>query len=138
MNTFNKLWGVKTPDEAKEKISGQLESPKGGIAENLEEQALSLAGRDIYEKLIKGYTEKQWGRTCRELPAFIIKRIPLRFTYDNNYFTDPYQGIPVGGYTPVVEKLLEGAQVYLGVSYQEFCEEQRRAKDAGGDFISWP
>ena len=137
MNTFNKLWGVKTPDEAKEKISGQLESPKGGIAENLEEQALSLAGRDIYEKLIKGYTEKQWGRTCRELPAFIIKRIPLRFTYDNNYFTDPYQGIPVGGYTPVVEKLLEGAQVHLGVGYQEFCEEQRRAKDAGEDFISW-
>lgn len=137
MNTFSKLWGVKTPDEARQKIDSQLQKPKSGAAGNLEEQALALAGKDIYEKLIKGYTEKQWGCACKDLPAFIIRRVPLRFTYDNNYFTDRYQGIPVGGYTAIIEKLLEGAKVRLGISYQEFCKEQERAKNAGKDFISW-
>ena len=137
MNTFSKLWGVKTPDEAKKKIAGQRERFKGEKAGNLEEQALALAGRDIYEKLTKGYTEKQWGRACRELPAFIIQRIPLRFTYDNNYFSDPYQGIPAGGYTPVVEKLLEGVKVCLNVSYREFCRQQKYARKTGESFISW-
>ena len=98
MNTFSRLWNVRTPKEAKEKIAGQISDLSIKEPENLEEQALSLVGRDVYEKLIKGYTEKQWGRDCRELPAFLIKRLPLRFTYDNNYFNDPYQGIPVGGY----------------------------------------
>lgn len=137
MNTFSRLWGVKTPGEAQAKISAQLEKPKGGTAENLEEQALALAGRDIYEKLIKGYTEKQWGCECRELPAFIIRRVPLRFTYDNNYFTDKYQGIPEGGYTAIIEKLLDGAVVRLGISYRDFCQEQKRAKEAGEAFFSW-
>lgn len=89
----------------------------------MEEQAVSLVGRDVYEKLVKGYTEKQWGRSCKELPAFIIKRLPVRFTYDNNYFTDPYQGIPKGGYTQIVEKLLEGTPVQLGISYKEYCAQ---------------
>ena len=137
MNTFSRLWGVKTPEEAKAKIDAQLEKPKDGIAQNLEEQALALAGRDIYEKLIRGYTEKQWGRACRDLPAFIIRRVPLRFTYDNNYFTDKYQGIPIGGYTAIIEKLLEGAKVRLGISYQDFCREQKSAEEAGEDFVSW-
>lgn len=106
MNTFAKMWGIRTPDEAKQKIANQVAVL--GITEprNLEEQALSLVGQDIYEKLIKGYTEKQWGRPCNELPAFIIKRLPCRFTYDNNYFNDRYQGIPIGGYTAIVDKLL--------------------------------
>lgn len=137
MNTFSRLWGVKTPGEAQAKISAQLEKPKGGTAENLEEQALALAGRDIYEKLIKGYTEKQWGCECRELPAFIIRRVPLRFTYDNNYFTDKYQGIPEGGYTAIIEKLLDGAKVRLGISYRDFCREQKQAREAGEAFFSW-
>lgn len=137
MNTFSKLWGVKTPEEAKAVIERQIVPyPKEG-ALNLEQQALALAGRDVYEKLIKGYTEKQWGRDCKELPAFIIKRIPLRFTYDNNYFTDPYQGIPVGGYTPIIKKLLEGAEVFLNTDYKEFCTKQEQARQRGGDFISW-
>ena len=122
MNTFNRMWGVKTPAEAKNMIESQKKEAVCGIGEpaNLEEQALSLVGRDVYEKLVKGYTEKQWGRSCAELPAFIIKRLPVRFTYDNNYFSDKYQGIPEGGYTQIVEKLLEGIPVKLGVTYKEF------------------
>ena len=119
-DTFSRLWNIRTPKEAKEKIAEQIASLSIGEPRNLEEQALSLAGRDVYEKLIKGYTEKQWGRECRELPAFLIRRLPLRFTYDNNYFNDPYQGIPVGGYTGIVEKLLEGISVETGISWQEF------------------
>ncbi|MCH5270266.1 MAG: UDP-galactopyranose mutase [Lachnospiraceae bacterium] len=122
MNTFNKLWGVKTPAEAKARIADQIADLGLGEPRNLEEQALSLVGPDVYSKLIKGYTEKQWGRDCKDLPAFIIKRLPLRFVYDNNYFTDPYQGIPKGGYTGIVEKLLEGVPVRLGISYREFLE----------------
>lgn len=117
MLTFNKMWGVVTPKEAKAKIAEQKET--SGITEpkNLEEQAISLVGTDIYEKLIKGYTQKQWGRPCSELPAFIIKRLPVRFTYDNNYFNALYQGIPVDGYTAMVEKMLEGIEVRLGVDF---------------------
>lgn len=123
MNTFSKLWNIRTPEEAKEIIDKQraeygVEEPK-----NLEEQALSLAGKDVYEKLIKEYTEKQWGRSCKELPAFIIKRLPFRFIYDNNYFNDRYQGIPVGGYTKIVEKMLEGIDVKLNTDYFEFIKE---------------
>ncbi len=120
MNTFHTLWGVVTPKEAKEKIESQIEEAKAsGIREpqNLEEQALLLGGRDIYEKLIKGYTEKQWGRKASDLPAFIIRRLPFRFTYDNNYFNDRYQGIPVGGYTRMVESILDGVDVKTGVDY---------------------
>ena len=113
MNTFSRMWGVRTPAEARSIINGQTADFAGKAAENLEEQALSLVGRDIYEKLIKGYTEKQWGRPCRELPAFIIKRIPLRFTFNNNYFNDPFQGIPVGGYSQIFDKLLSGCDVQL-------------------------
>ena len=122
MNTFSKMWGIKTPAEAKAIIAAQIADL--GITEpkNLEEQALSLVGRDVYEKLIKGYTEKQWGRDCRDLPAFIIKRIPLRFTYDNNYFNDRFQGIPEGGYTPIAEKLLAGADILLETDYFEFIK----------------
>lgn len=123
MNTFSKMWGIKTPAEAKKKIASQIAALNLEKPENLEEQALSLVGPDVYEKLIKGYTEKQWGRDCKELPAFIIKRLPLRFVYDNNYFTDPYQGIPKGGYTQIVEKLLLDIPVRLGISYREFLEE---------------
>jgi UDP-galactopyranose mutase len=117
MYTFNKMWGVVTPEEAKAKIEEQKRA--AGIEEprNLEEQAISLAGKDIYEKLIKGYTEKQWGRPCSMLPAFIIKRLPVRLTYDNNYFNALYQGIPVGGYTSMVEKMLEGTEVRLETDY---------------------
>lgn len=122
MNTFSKLWGVKTPAEAKAEIKRQIEDLNIGEPQNLEEQALSLAGKDVYYKLVKEYTEKQWGRDCKELPAFIIKRLPLRFTFDNNYFNDPYQGIPVGGYTQIVEKLLEGTPVQTGVTYKAFIE----------------
>lgn len=126
MNTFNKMWGVVTPEQAKEKIAEQIADLSITDPANLEEQALSLVGRDVYEKLVKGYTEKQWGRACTELPAFIIKRLPLRFTYDNNYFNDRYQGIPVGGYTAIIEKMLEGIEVKTGVSYQEFATEQEQ------------
>ena len=117
MNTFNKLWGVITPEQAKEKIDQQIK--ESGITEpkNLEEQAISLVGRDIYEKLVKGYTQKQWGRRCDELPSFIIKRLPVRFTYDNNYFNDLYQGIPIGGYTQIIEKMLEGIDIQLNCDY---------------------
>jgi len=121
MNTFKQMWGVKDPDEAKEIIDTQrlkTDDPK-----NLEEQALSLVGRDIYEKLIKGYTEKQWGRKCNELPAFIIKRIPLRFTWDNNYFNDKYQGIPIGGYTQIIEKMLKGSDVRLNTNFFKHRDE---------------
>ncbi len=123
MNTFSKMWNIRTPKEAKDIIAAQI--AELGIKEpaNLEEQALSLAGRDVYEKLVKGYTEKQWGRDCKELPAFIIRRLPLRFTYDNNYFNDRYQGIPIGGYTAVVEKLLEGAEVRTGVDFLKEREQ---------------
>ncbi|MDR3366973.1 MAG: UDP-galactopyranose mutase [Prevotellaceae bacterium] len=117
MNTFYKLWKVKTPDEAKNIIAKEIEEYANVEPSNLEEQALKLVGRDIYEKLIKGYTEKQWGRKAVELPAFIIKRIPLRYTFNNNYFNDAYQGIPVGGYTRLVEKLLERADVKTGVNF---------------------
>ena len=122
MNTFSKMWGIKTPKEAREIIERQKNESAVKDPKNLEEQALSLVGRDVYEKLVKGYTEKQWGRSCEELPAFIIRRLPVRFTYDNNYFTDRYQGIPIGGYTQIIEKLLAPveAPVRLGVSYREF------------------
>ncbi len=123
MNTFSKMWGIKTPEEAKRKIEEQKAECGVAEPENLEEQALSLVGRDVYEKLVKGYTEKQWGRDCKELPAFIIKRLPVRFTYDNNYFTDRYQGIPIGGYTQIIEKLLGDTPVRLGISYKDFLEE---------------
>ena len=120
MNTFSKMWGIVTPQEAKDIIQSQIADLNITNPENLEEQALSLVGRDVYEKLIKGYTEKQWGRDCKELPAFIIKRLPLRFTYDNNYFNDRYQGIPIGGYTRIIEKMLEGTEVLLNTDYKEF------------------
>lgn len=131
MNTFSKMWGIKTPEEAKSKIAEQIAAL--GITEprNLEEQALSLVGTDIYTKLVKGYTEKQWGRSCTELPAFIIKRLPVRFTYDNNYFNDPYQGIPKGGYTAIVEKLLEGTKVLLQTDFKEYL---RKSEEAGDTF----
>ncbi len=116
MYTFNKMWGVVTPKEAAAKIAEQRKEITGE-PRNLEEQAISLVGRDIYEKLIKGYTEKQWGRDCKDLPAFIIKRLPVRLTFDNNYFNALYQGIPIGGYTKMVEKMLEGIEVKLGVDY---------------------
>ena len=116
MYTFNKMWGVVTPEEASEKIAEQRKEITGE-PKNLEEQAISLVGRDIYEKLIKGYTEKQWGRDCKELPAFIIKRLPVRLTFDNNYFNALYQGIPIGGYTGMIENMLEGIDVRLGVDY---------------------
>lgn len=123
MNTFSKMWGITTPAEAKDIIASQIKDL--GISEphNLEEQALSLVGRDVYEKLVKGYTEKQWGRDCKDLPAFIIKRLPLRFTYDNNYFNDRFQGIPIGGYTAIIEKMLSKADVRLNTDYLEHREE---------------
>lgn len=120
MNTFSKMWGIKTPAEAqaiieKQKAEYNITEPK-----NLEEQALSLIGKDVYEKLIKGYTEKQWGRSCTELPAFIIKRLPVRYTYDNNYFNDRWQGIPIGGYTKIIEKMLEGIDVLTSTSFEDY------------------
>lgn len=129
MNTFEQMWGVKTAEEAKSKIASQiadlhLEEPK-----NLEEQALKMVGRDIYEKLVKGYTEKQWGRDCKELPSFIIKRLPLRFTYDNNYFNAKYQGIPIDGYTAMVEKMLYGIEVRLNTDYFGFIGSTADAFD---------
>ena len=124
MNTFSKMWGIRTPKEARQIIERQV--AELGITEpqNLEEQALSLVGTDVYTKLVKGYTEKQWGRDCRELPAFIIRRLPCRFTYDNNYFNDRWQGIPIGGYTQMVEKMLEGADVLLQTDYFDLIREQ--------------
>ncbi|BDF34534.1 UDP-galactopyranose mutase [Lachnospiraceae bacterium] len=123
MNTFNKMWGVVTPEQARKKIAEQIE--KYGVAEpkNLEEQAINLVGKDIYEKLVKGYTEKQWGRRATELPPEIIRRLPVRMTYDNNYFNDCYQGIPIGGYTQIIEKMLDGIEVRLDTDYLEEKEE---------------
>lgn len=127
MNTFSKMWNIRTPEEAKKIIEEQkkeiTEEPR-----NLEEQAISLVGRDIYEKLIKGYTEKQWGRSCTELPAFIIKRLPVRYTYDNNYFNDLYQGIPIGGYNVLINKLFEGAEIQTNVN---FLEEKEKWMELG-------
>lgn len=128
MYTFNKMWGVVTPEEAQAKIDEQRSEIKGEV-KNLEEQAISLVGRDIYEKLIKGYTEKQWGRDCTELPPFIIKRLPVRLTFDNNYFNALYQGIPVGGYTKLVENMLKGIEVKLNVDYLENKEEWDKLAD---------
>ena len=120
MNTFSKMWGISTPAEAKEIIERQkAEAALEGEPKNLEEQAMSLVGRDIFTKLIKEYTEKQWGRDCKELPASIIKRLPVRFTYDNNYFNDRFQGIPMGGYTAMVERMLEGVEVRTGVAFAD-------------------
>ena len=129
MYTFNKMWGVVTPEEAAAKIEEQRKA--AGITEpkNLEEQAISLVGRDIYEALVRGYSEKQWGRPCRELPAFIIRRLPVRFTYDNNYFNDRYQGIPMGGYTKMVENMLSGIEVRLNVDYLEHKAELNALAD---------
>ena len=128
MNTFSKLWGVRTPAEAKEIIQRQIK--EAGITEpkNLEEQAISLVGKDIYEKLVKGYTEKQWGRRATELPSFIIRRLPVRYVYDNNYFNDKYQGIPVGGYTKIIERMLEGTEVRLMTDF--FADREILAKEA--------
>ena len=126
MYTFNKMWGVVTPEEAAAKIAEQRKEITGE-PKNLEEQAISLVGRDVYEKLVKGYTEKQWGRDCKDLPAFIIKRLPVRLTFDNNYFNALYQGIPIGGYTKMVERMLEGIEVKLGVDYladKEYWDSQ--------------
>lgn len=125
MNTFNKLWGVITPEEARRKIDEQIEASGITHPSNLEEQAISLVGKDIYEKLIKGYTQKQWGKPCSELPSFIIKRLPVRFTYDNNYFNDLYQGIPIGGYTQIVEKMLEGIDVKLRCNFFDNKEKYK-------------
>ena len=122
MYTFNKMWGVVTPEEAERKINEQRAEIKGE-PQNLEEQAISLVGRDIFEKLVKGYTEKQWGRDCKELPAFIIKRLPVRLTFDNNYFNALYQGIPIGGYTKMVQNMLEGIEVRLNTDYLANKEE---------------
>ena len=119
MYTFNKMWGVVTPEEAAAKIEEQKKEACITEPKNLEEQAISLVGREIYEKLVKGYTEKQWGRPCSELPAFIIKRLPVRLTFDNNYFNHPYQGIPVGGYTKMIERMLQGIEVRLNCDYLE-------------------
>ena len=123
MNTFSKMWNIRTPQEAKEIIEKQRKETGITDPQNLEEQALFLGGKDIYEKLIKGYTEKQWGRKCTELPAFIIKRLPFRFVYDNNYFNDRYQGIPVGGYTKMVANMLDGVEVRPGIDFFEFRKE---------------
>lgn len=129
MNTFGKMWGVRTPAEAKEIIQRQIK--EAGITEpkNLEEQAISLVGKDIYEKLVKGYTEKQWGRRATELPSFIIRRLPVRYVYDNNYFNDKYQGIPVGGYTKIIERMLEETEVRLMTDF--FANREILAKEAG-------
>lgn len=129
MYTFSKLWGVATPREAKKKIELQKSALKGKEPKNLEEQAISLVGKDIYERLIKGYTEKQWGRSCSELPTFIIKRIPVRFTYDNNYFDSKHQGIPIGGYTKMIEKMLRGAKILLNEDYLKNKEKYNQQAD---------
>lgn len=129
MNTFSKMWNIVTPGEAQAIIKRQIQDLNIIEPQNLEEQALSLVGKDVYEKLIKGYTEKQWGRECKDLPAFIIKRLPLRFTFDNNYFNDRYQGIPIGGYTGIIEKMLEGTEVQLGVTYKEFTAKNGKVAD---------
>ena len=122
MNTFHALWGVRTPEEARQRIDSQIAALGIGEPENLEEQALSLVGPDVYEKLVKGYTEKQWGRKCSELPSFIIRRLPLRFTYNNNYFNDIWQGIPIGGYTQIAERLLDREEI-TGIDFKELAVE---------------
>lgn len=132
MNTFAKMWNIRTPKEAAKRIQAQIADLNITNPANLEEQALSLVGTDIYEKLVKGYTEKQWGRDCKELPAFIIKRLPVRFTFDNNYFNDPYQGIPKGGYTRMVEKLLDGIEVRLNTAFEDFA----RKDDKNGLYVT--
>lgn len=129
MNTFNQMWGVKTPEEAKAKIEEQVREAGITYPKNLEEQAISMVGKDIYEKLIKGYTSKQWGRLCEELPSFIIKRLPVRFVYDNNYFNDTYQGIPIGGYTQIIEKMLDGIEVRLNEDFFSKRDEYERIAD---------
>ena len=129
MNTFNKLWGVITPEEAEKKIEEQRAVLHGKRPENLEEQAISLVGTDIYKKLVKEYTEKQWGRDAKELPPFIIKRLPVRFTYDNNYFNDPYQGIPIGGYTQIVEKMLDDDNITVETNTDFFDKKNEYLKD---------
>ena len=129
MNTFYSLWKVKTPDEAMKKIEEQKREANIKEPKNLEEQAISLVGKDIYEKLIKGYTEKQWGKKATELPAFIIKRLPVRFTFDNNYFNDKYQGVPIGGYNKITEKLLEGIDVKLSVDFFKERDELEKLAD---------
>ena len=129
MNTFNKLWGVVTPEQAKAKIEEEKKEAEIKEPKNLEEQAISLVGKTIYEKLVKGYTEKQWGKRATELPSFIIKRLPVRFIYDNNYFNDIYQGIPMGGYTPIIEKMLEGIEVRLNCDFFENREELEKIAD---------
>lgn len=123
MHTFNELWGVKEPEEAQKKIRESIADEYTPEPENLEQQAINLVGREVYEILVKGYTEKQWGRSCTELPPFIIKRLPLRFTFDNNYFNDKYQGIPIGGYTPMIEKMLSGCDIRLDCDYFEHKAE---------------
>ena len=129
MNTFNKLWGCITPEDAKKKIEEQKQNAKITDPKNLEEQAISLVGTDIYEKLIKGYTEKQWGRSAKELPSFIIRRLPVRFSYDNNYFNDLYQGIPIGGYNKIIENMLEKSDVQLGINFFENKEKLESMAD---------
>ncbi len=129
MNTFYQMWGVKTPEEAKAKIEEQKAEANIENPQNLEEQAISLIGKDIYEKLVKGYTEKQWDRKCEDLPAFIIKRLPVRFTFDNNYFNDLYQGIPIGGYTRIVEKMLDGIEVKLNTDFFDDKEKWMNIAD---------
>ena len=124
MNTFSRMWGIRTPAEAKAKIAEQVAELNITDPQNLEEQALSLVGTDVYTKLVKGYTEKQWGRDCQDLPAFIIKRLPCRFTYNNNYFNDRYQGIPIGGYTAMVEKMLAGVEVRLETDYFDLIAKE--------------
>lgn len=129
MNTFSRLWNIKTPNEAKKIIEKQKEEAGIKNPKNLEEQAISLVGKDIYEKLVKGYTQKQWGRVCTDLPAFIIKRLPVRFTYDNNYFNDSYQGIPMGGYTKIIEKMLSGIDVRLNCDFFEMKDKLKNIAD---------
>ena len=125
MNTFSRIWNIRTPAEAKEIIERQRAEIKGD-PKNLEEKAISLVGRDVYEKLVKGYTEKQWGRPCSELPASILRRLPVRFIYDNNYFNDPYQGIPVGGYTRIIQKMLAGCEVLLNMDYNDVAVQYKK------------
>ena len=134
MNTFSRMWNIRTPQEAKAIIDSQIRELNIQTPKNLEEQALSLVGTDVYEKLIKGYTEKQWGRPCTELPSFIIKRLPLRFTYNNNYFKDRYQGIPIGGYTQIVDRMLDGIDVRLN---EDFFDLRKTGKLSGGEEVTW-
>ncbi len=131
MNTFRQMWGVITPDEAKKFINSQQEGVKDK-PKNLEEHAISLVGRDIYEKLIKGYTEKQWGRECRDLPVEIMRRIPVRYVYDNNYYDTPYQGIPKGGYTNIIKKMLKGSDIYLNT---DFLKKRKELSNLGRRII---